>query len=162
VIRARAQRLLRRFKNRRATCDQVLSDLMQEGFLALFEHDARALARWRPDAGLSLHNWAGLIAERAMSDRLSRDCRRMRGEVMTYDDLPIVEVDIRGELESRAELRRLLRRVEPTLTQRNAQLLHRLLLLGDDVREVANAMGISEAATYAARARLERSLRSLL
>ncbi len=43
---------------------QEVEDLSQEVFVTLFDHDARVLRTWKPERGLSLLNFVGLVARR--------------------------------------------------------------------------------------------------
>src|SRR4029077_16697505 len=43
---------------------QEVEDLCQDVFLALFQRDAHVLRAWRPERGLSLESFVGLVAER--------------------------------------------------------------------------------------------------
>src|SRR5438477_652075 len=66
VIQARAARALVRGRGGGRGRDprQELGDLVQDVLLLLFRDDERILRAWRPERGLSLLNYVGLVAER--------------------------------------------------------------------------------------------------
>ena len=53
-----------RYKPGSGRVRQDVEDLAQDVFLRLFEENGRVLRSWDPARGLSLENFAGLVAER--------------------------------------------------------------------------------------------------
>src|SRR5262245_51304251 len=77
VIQARVARALlrRRAASKARDIRQEVEDLTQEVFVALFADGGRTLREWSPSRGLSLLNFAGLVAEREVAS-IMRSGRR--------------------------------------------------------------------------------------
>lgn len=168
VVQARVARmLLRRRPPSGAPRDarQEIEDLCQEVFVALFAQDGRALRAWRPDGGLSLQNFVGLLAERQVSSIL-RSGRRSPWtedphEAEALEGLAEDSASPEPRLESRELLEALLDRLRESLSPRGLELFHRLVVRQEDVERVCAATGMTREAVYAWRSRLSKLVRKL-
>lgn len=144
-------------------CSQV-EDLTQEVFMLLFAEGGRVLRSWRPERGLSLENFAGLVACRRAISLLRTGRREAWKEDPTLDEeqeQPSPEADPEAQAASRQELRLLLERLREELSPLGWQLFDLLLIRGRGVEEVERATGMSRDALYAWRSRLRRLAKRL-
>lgn len=169
VIQARVARKLRALQYLSAggrDVRQEVEDLCQDAFLALFERDAHVLRAWRPERGLSLENFVGLVAERKVLTFLYSGRRNPWREELTLMD---------GELEpvvpdpgpeevvvSRELLSLLLDRLRKELSPQGYWLFELLFVQELSQEEVEAVSGLSADAVYAWRSRLRRRARELL
>ena len=139
--------------------------MAQEVFVALFSNDGRILDGWDPDRGLSLRNFAGLVAERQALSILRS------GKRNPWTEDPTLTEDLDGATDaagpddvavSRELLRGLLRRLEEALSPLGRQLFELIFLQERSVADVEDAMGMTSDAVYAWRSRLRRLSRRLL
>jgi RNA polymerase sigma factor (sigma-70 family) len=167
VIQARVARTLlrRRAAGRGREIRQEIEDLTQEVFVALFEHDGRILRAWDPDKGLSLQNFAGLVAERQVASIL----RSGRRSPWTEDPTLGEELDRsristpptpEGRLGERELYEALLGRLRETLSPKGLQIFELLVVDQAPVEQVCAATGLSTDAVYAWRSRLLKLLRA--
>jgi len=160
VVQSRAARALGRYRPRARDTRQELADLVQEVFADLFDENGRVLRQWDPARGLSLRNFVGLVSQRTLGALLSSGRRTPWPDDPT--DPGTLELlvgqtsDPAPRMESRDELERILDRMMQALSPRSLELFHRLCVLEEDVRVVANSTGMTEQAVYAARARFSR------
>jgi len=144
---------------------QEVEDLTQEVFLALFADGARVLRSWRPDRGLSLENFIGLVAER-LAVSILRSPRRSpwSGDPTLDETLDAFGTDPSAEREavSRDTLARLLDRLTEELSPLGRQLFDLLLVQEVPVAEATARTGLSSDAIYTWRSRLRRVARRLL
>lgn len=143
-----------------------VEDLTQEVFLVLFADGGRVLRSWRPELGLSLQNFAGLVAQRRAVSWLRGGKRSQWREDPTLDaeaapDPPAGE-DVERAAVSREELRLLLGRLKEELSPLGWSLFEQLLVEERPVEEVERRTGMSRDALYAWRSRLRRLARRLL
>ena len=144
---------------------QEVEDLTQEVFLALFDDGGRVLRNWNPERGLSLANFAGLVAERQTVSVLRTGKRSPWKEDPTLTeelDEPAATPGPEEAAASRETLRLLLRRLTEELSPLGRQLFELLFLRELPVREVIERTGMSPDAIYAWRSRLRRMARRLL
>lgn len=167
VIQARVARTLlahRAAQDGRPVRPQV-EDLTQEVFLLLFGEEGRVLRSWRPEQGLSLENYAGLVARRRTLSFLRSGRRSSWREDPTLDGPgapePAAAEDPEDEAASREVLRLLLRRLQEELSPLGWQLFALLLVEERPVEEVERRTGMSRDALYAWRSRLKRLARRL-
>jgi len=168
VIQARVARALLAFRSpndARPVRPQV-EDLTQEVFLVLFADGGRVLRSWRPEQGLSLENFVGLVARRRAISWLRSGKRSSWREDPTLDGAgapePAAEEDPEGEAAGREEMRLLLRRLQEELSPLGWRLFELLLVQERPVEEVERRTGMSRDALYAWRSRLRRLARRLL
>lgn len=166
VIQARVARVLLRHRPADGRdVRQEVEDLAQEVFVALFADDGKVLRQWNPERGLSLRNFAGLVAERQTLSILRSGKRNPWTEDPTLSDQLDGAADqppIDAAAVSRDILRQLLRRLEETLSPLGRQLFDLLFLRERSVADVENATGMTPDAIYAWRSRLRRLSRRLL
>jgi hypothetical protein len=168
IIQARVARAILRQRATRAQgprAREEVRDLTQEVFAALFDDDAKALRAWRPDAGLSLANFIGLIAEHQVANIFRSGKRRPWSEALLFDQ------DIDGMAEggpaidrriaSRQLYAQLLERLRAELTPRGLELFHLLIVQEKPVDDVCASTGMSGDAVYAWRSRLMKLVRKL-
>lgn len=168
VIQARVARVLLRRRTgpqRGRSVQQEVADLAQEVFVSLFESEGRALRAWRPDGGLSLEGFVGLVAERQVISIL-RSGRRSPWtdepvDAEAMDGLAEPGVGPEREIASREQLRNLLDRVRETLSPRGMELFERLIVLEEPVERVCADTKMSRDAVYAWRSRLSRTVKQL-
>lgn len=165
VVHARVARSLLRRQGaaRGREIRQEIEDLVQEVFLALFADDAKALRAWEPERGLSLQNFVGLIAERQVIAVLRSGRRSPWTEDPTEDEelarsgTPTVGPELR--VASRELLQRLLERLKLALSPKGMHVFTLLFVLDRSVAEVRQETGMSDAAIYAWRSRLCKTVR---
>ncbi len=168
VIQARVARvLLLRRQGASAGRDvrQEVEDLTQEVFLILFDDGGKVLRGWSPERGLSLRNFAGLVAERRTVSILRSGKRSPWKEDPTFAeelDEPAPTPGPEAAAASRETLRLLLHRLTEELSPLGRQLFELLFLQELPVREVIDRTGMSSDAIYAWRSRLRRLARRIL
>lgn len=168
VIQARVARALmrRRAAGRGREIRQEIEDLTQEVFVALFEHEGRILRTWDPEKGLSLQNFAGLVAERQVASIL-RSGRRSPwtedptlGEELDHSRTSVPPTPER-RLGERELYEVLLSRLKEALSPKGLQLFELLVVDQAPVEQVCTETGLSTDAVYAWRSRLLKLLRKL-
>jgi len=168
IVQARVARKLLAYRDRAAggrDVRQEVEDLTQEVFLALFADGARVLRSWRPERGLSLENFVGLVAERQAVSILRSQRRSPWSSDPTLDEtLDAFGSDAVAEREavSRDTLSRLLDRLTEELSPLGRQLFDLLLVEEVPVAEATARTGLSSDAIYTWRSRLRRLARRLL
>jgi len=167
VIQARVARvLLRRRTGAAASRDvrQEVEDLAQEVFLTLFADEGEVLRAWEPERGLSLANYAGLVAERRAASILRSGRRSPWKEDPTLGedlDSPTPDPDPETAAVSRQALAHLLERLDEELSPLGRHLFSLLFLRELPVEEVTAATAMSPDAVYAWRSRLRRLVKKL-
>lgn len=159
VIQARVARVLLRSSRGRDIRSDV-EDFTQEVFVSLFANHARVLKGWEPSRGLSLKNYAGLIAERHSISVLRSWRRSPFAEDPTQDS----DLDHRAgngaaaaeAVESRELLVRLLDEIRVRLSPRALELFELLFVEQRSVDDVCELTGMSRDALYAWRSRLRK------
>lgn len=168
VIQARVARtLLARHASLaggRSVRDQV-ADLTQDVWVALFERDGRVLRSWRPEGGLSLANFVGLVAKCQVLSFLRSGRRNPRKEEtsLTDDEIEPEAPDSGPEeiVASREHLTLLLDRLSESLSPQGWQLFDLIYIQELSQAEVEAASGLSADAVYAWRSRIRRLARKL-
>lgn len=145
---------------------QQVEDLTQDVFLTLFDDGARVLRSWRPDEGLSLENFVGLVARRRAISCLRSGRRNPWREDPTlaeeHEEEPAADPNPEARAASRQELRLLLRRMQEELSPQGWNLFDLLLVQGLPIEEVEQRTRMSRDAIYAWRSRLRKMARRLL
>ena len=144
-----------------------VEDLTQEVFLTLFADRGRVLALWRPERGLSLENFAGLVARRRALSILRtgkgdpwREDPTLAEELEGLDErTPVPGPEARAA--GREELSNLLARLREALSPLGWHLFELLFVRQCTVEETRHATGMSPDAIYAWRSRLRRLARRL-
>lgn len=166
VVRARVARVLLRRASAAGGRDvgQELDDLTQDVFVALFENRGRVLQSWSPDGGLSLANFAGLVAERRTAS-VMRSKRRS-----PWTDDPTDPVDLgpaagsagfERVVDERNLLAALLQRLRSELSPKGLQMFELMMIEQRPVAAICEQTGLSSAAVYAWRSRLAKQARAL-
>lgn len=162
VIRSRVLRTMKRLSGEASHSVFDCDDLMQEILLLLFAHDGRLIRAWNPDRGLSLENWVGLICERRVANFLRGARRRaVEGTRDLITLTPPHDIGAARAMEGRALLEAVVAHLEHVASERAQTLFVHLCVLEHPVRDVATSFQMTEAAVYAARARLEKEARSV-
>ena len=165
VIQARVARCVLRFRAGSGRVRQDVDDLAQDVFLRLFEEDGRVLRSWDPTRGLSLENFAGLVAERHAISHLRTGKRNPWREEEAAEEmlaeLPSAAVEPAQEVASADFMSRLHERLRETLTPLGMHLFELLYVEERTVEEVCSATALSTDAVYAWRSRLRRTAREL-
>lgn len=162
VIQARVARCL--IKSRagvRRNTRQEVADLAQDVFRVLFEHDGRTLLRWRPDGGLTLENFAGLVAQRYALSVLRSKRRSPWTEDPTEDMERLVPQGGSPEavVATQQVLATIVQELEAELSPKGLRLFELLFLDEADVADVCDQMQMSRDAVYAWRSRLGKVVR---
>ena len=165
VIQARVARTLLARRSRTAAgrnVRQEVEDLTQETFLALFSKGAHVLRSWRPERGLSLENFVGLVTQRRVVSILRSRRQNPWQEVPSLmEDLGAVVSDSNLEevTARREQLYLLLDRLREELSPQGWHLFDLLFIQELSLPEVRAASGLSAVAVYAWRSRLRRLAR---
>lgn len=146
--------------------NEDIEEVAQGVFVTLFERDAVALRGWKPDRGMSLENYVGMIAERRAISALRR---RRRAEVpLVVETLEAHQGALsdpaRGaepRVEHRQLLRRMLRRLEETLSPGAWRIFELRFIDELEIDEIHQETGLSPDAIYAAISRLRRQARGV-
>ncbi|HEV2844585.1 MAG TPA: sigma-70 family RNA polymerase sigma factor [Thermoanaerobaculia bacterium] len=144
---------------------QEVEDLTQEIFLVLFADGGKVLRSWTPERGLSLLNFAGLVAERQTASILRSGKRSPWKEDPTLpEDFPQTSPESGPEeiAASREQLKLLLDRLTEELSPLGRRLFDLLFLRELPPEEVVRETGMSPDAIYAWRSRLRRLASRLL
>lgn len=167
VIQARVARTLLAHRFRLAggrVVRQEVEDLCQDVFLALFERDGRVLRAWKPERGLSLENFVGLVAKcEVLSFLRSRRNPWQEDTLLSEDELD-AETEDPGPEEiaaSREHLALLLDRLYEELSPLGWRMFELLFVQDLSQAEVEAVSGLSADAVYAWRSRLRRLARKL-
>jgi RNA polymerase sigma-70 factor (ECF subfamily) len=168
VIQARVARTLlaRRFRLAGGrVVRQEVEDLSQDVFLALFSRDARVLRAWKPERGLSLENFVGLVAKCEVLSFLRSSRRNPWPEdtSLSEDELD-AETEDPGPEEiaaSREHLALLLDRLYENLSPLGWRMFELLFVQDLSQAEVEAVSGLSADAVYAWRSRLRRLAQKL-
>lgn len=167
VVQARVARaLLRRaHASGRRCARQEVEDLTQEVFVALFEQGGKVLRSWDPERGLSLANFAGLVAERVAASILRSGRRSPWTEDPTLsDELDRPSAAALGpehRVASQELLAVILDGVRARLSPKGLDLFERLLVRQQAVETVCAETGMSRDAVHAWRSRLGKLVRAL-
>lgn len=168
VIHARVARTLLARRSRLAGGRDVreeVKDLCQDVFLALLERDARVLRSWKPERGLSLENFVGLVAKCQVLSFLRSKRRNPRLEDTSLDEDGLdVEREDPGPEEiaaSREHLALLLDGLYEELSPQGWQMFELLFVQDLSQAEVEALSGLSADAVYAWRSRLRNIARKL-
>jgi RNA polymerase sigma-70 factor (ECF subfamily) len=165
VIQARVARCVLRYKPRSGQVRQDVDDLAQDVFMRLFEQRGRVLSSWDPARGLSLENFAGLVAERLAISSLRTGKRNPWREDEADEEalaaVPSAEAGPAEEVASADFMGRLHERLRETLTPLGLHLFNLLYVEERSVDEVCAATKLSADAVYAWRSRLRRTAQGL-
>lgn len=167
VLQARVARILLRHGHHSAPRNlrDEVQDMTQEMFLLLFADHAKILRSWNPDRGLSLENFAGLVAERQVTSILRSSKRNpWREDPTLSDELDdrAPEPDPEESAASRDELHALLERLREDLTPEGWHLFDLIFLQELNVEQTSEETGKGPEAVYAWRSRLRRLARQRL
>ncbi|HKI04366.1 MAG TPA: hypothetical protein VKK31_20480 [Thermoanaerobaculia bacterium] len=144
---------------------QEVDDLTQDIFLVLFDKDGKVLRSWKPELGLSLLNFVGLVAERQTASALRS------GKKSPWKEDPTLPEDFEQAAQesgpeeitaSREQVRLLRHRLTEELSPLGRHLFDLLFLRELQLEEVIRQTGMSADAIYAWKSRLRRLARRLL
>lgn len=145
---------------------QEVLDLTQEVFVALFEHDARALRRWDPNAGASLTTWVSRIAEHVVASVMRS------GKRSPWTETPVESMALEraaGHSQSaheavadRQQLGALLDLLSAELSPLGYELFVELVVEQREVDEVCKARNMTSNAVYVWRNRLKKAAHDAL
>ncbi len=163
VIRARVARVIhaRAGFARGRELNQEYDDLMGEAWRALFQNDWAKLRSWRPEGGLSLRNYVGLIAERETISAL----RSRKRSPWTED--PTEESDFGAshaqtneeQVASRQLLGKVLDCLRLSLSVQGLQIFRRLYLDEETPSALAEELSTTVDALYVWRSRIKKAAR---
>ena len=143
VIQARVARCVLRYRPRGGHVRQDVDDLAQDVFLRLFEDGGRVLQTWDAGRGLSLENFAGLVAERLAISSLRTGKRNPWREDAAEDEVlaavPSVDATPAEEVASVDFMGHLHERLRETLTPLGMHLFNLLYVEERSVDEVCTA-----------------------
>ena len=139
--------------------------MLQEVLASMFENDARVLRAWKPELGLSLENFVGLVAEREVSSILRS------GKRSPWKEEPTESASIESALEpttdvehlvaSRELFQAILERLRDDLSPRGLLLFEALVVEERSVEDVCRAFEMQTDAVYAWRSRLLKRARAI-
>ncbi len=138
---------------------QEVEDLSQDVFVTLITEDYRVLRTWKPERGLSLPNFVGLVAERRVACILRSGKKSpWREDPTLIEDLDSADDELGPEAStaSREELRLLFERLREELSPLGRQLFDLLFVREMAPDEAAKHSGLTLAAVYAWQSRLRR------
>lgn len=146
---------------------QEVDDLVQQVYLALFEHDGRALRAWRPDGGRSLEVFVARFALFQAASILRT------GKLSPWTESPMDEADLMGlaalqaldplaGLDERQLVARLRERLQAELSAADLHLFHALYVDDRDVDGLCQELGINEPALYQRKRRLRQRVLQIL
>lgn len=138
---------------------ELIEDLTQEIFLLLFADDAKILRDWQPGRGLSIENFAGLVAtRRALSILRSGKKSAWLDDPTLADDFDEATTAPSPERQtaSKQQLNILLGRLRERLSPLGWRLFDLLLIQERTLAEVETETTLSRDAIYAWRSRLRR------
>jgi RNA polymerase sigma factor (sigma-70 family) len=169
VIQARVARTLLARRSMLAggrSIREEMEDLTQDTFLSLFDRDARVLRRWQKERGLSLENFAGLVAERQVFSFLRSGRRNPRQEEawMEDDDFDTEAPDSSPEEVAigREHLSLLFDRLREEVSPLGQHIFDLLYVQELSTAEVMTETGLSADAVYQWSTRLRRWARKVL
>jgi RNA polymerase sigma factor (sigma-70 family) len=168
VIHARVARTLLAHRSRLAGGRDVreeVKDLSQDVFVALFERNARVLRSWKPERGLSLENFVGLVAKCEVLSFLRSRRRNPWPEDPSLSEYILgVETDDPGPekiVVSREHLALLLDRLYEKLNPQGWRMFELLFVQDLSQAEVEAVSGLSADAVYKWKSRLRDIARKL-
>ncbi len=168
VVRRRVMQVLARDKGRWGRdLSPEADDLTQDVLLALFARDACALRAWVPERGLPLERFVGLLARRhALSIVRSRRRNPFSAQPTDPSDFdqqpPASERrDAHRVSETRQALERLLVALTQSLCPTGLELLQRLFVQEQSVRDISDHTGLSADCVYQWRCRIRQRARHL-
>ena len=168
VIQARVARVLLRREGAARGRDvrQEVEDLAQEVFVGLFSQQAKTLRAWDPERGMSLRNFAGLVAERQTISILRSGKRSPWTEDPTLDEQFSATPDARPTPEAQTASRdlycHLLDALRMRLSPLGLQLFEWLFIEQRTVEEICQLAHMKPGAVYAWRSRLAKLARQLV
>jgi RNA polymerase sigma factor (sigma-70 family) len=163
VIHGRVAKALVRRRGKGRDVSQEIEDLTQEVFLALFDHDARALRAWDPERG-PLGGFVALIADHHVHSVFRSGKRRPWSD--DVDALPEPDAHAseahspEARVVSQNALDALLERMRADLSPKGFDVFVRLYVEEQGVDVVARELGMTADALYAWRTRLSRLVRA--
>ncbi|MCB9537245.1 MAG: sigma-70 family RNA polymerase sigma factor [Myxococcales bacterium] len=145
---------------------QEVLDLTQEVFVALYEHDGRALRRWDPALGASLTTWVGRVAEHTVASIL-RSGRRSPWTDTPTESAALEHVagatpSAHGAVAGRDQLARVLDVLRADLSPLGYTLFVELVVEQRDVEAVCAAHDMTANAVYVWRNRLKKAAQAAL
>ncbi len=143
---------------------QLVEDLVQEVFMALFDNRAATLRSWDPARGTTLESFVGMVAERrAISHLRSGRKNPWKEEPTLPEELDVMVSGSASEklVASRELLGEILRRLEAELSPLGWKVFRLLFIEQRSVAEVGREADLSADAIYAWRSRLRRLARRL-
>lgn len=138
--------------------------MAQEVYASLFANNARTLRAWRPDGGLSLRNFVGLVAEREVSS-IMRSGKRCAWVEEPTEEESLRECAAGADFEEAFSSHEALRLVELRLREQLSPLgllvFELLIVEGLDAQQVSVRVGITTAAVHMWRTRLTKHAREI-
>ncbi len=167
IVHARVARVfLHRAPGASTSLHEDLEELAQDVFVTLFDRDALTLRNWDPQRGLSLENYVGLVAERRVLSILRH--RRRKKIPMAEESIDEHQGTLRDatrgtqpQAEDRQLLRRMLQRLEETLSPSSWRVFKLRFIDEMEIDEIHQETGMSHDAVYASISRLRRQARDL-
>ena len=164
-VQAEVAWTLRRFapKGRNRDPRQETADMVQEVFLALFDHRGRILSAWDPSRGRTLASFVKLIARHQVVSVLRSNRRCPWTEDPTLLERMQLETDESPEtalLEAQSA-QRLVEALREHLSTRSMYLFEELYVEERSVEDVCSDAGMTRDALYAWRARIKRQLKTI-
>ena len=147
---------------------QELEDITQEVLMELFTGDARVLARWEPERGLSLASFVGLVAQRMVFSLLRS--RRRSPFTQEPTDPRTIEASAGSSrmhptpedpFAAREFLGLLFERLHAELSAKGLEMFYRLYVWQEEPEHIARETGSTLEAIYQWRSRLKKEVAEL-
>ncbi|MEM9193630.1 MAG: hypothetical protein AAGF12_30930 [Myxococcota bacterium] len=165
MVHCRVARALYRRKGASSGRDlrQEIEDLTQEVFVALFAAEGKILRSWDPDRGLSLLNFAGLVAERRVATIFRSHKRSPWTEDPTESatlDSADGAVDPERTVADREFAKALLEELRRGLSPLGLEMFYLMFRDQKSVPEICLQMKMKPDAVYGWRSRLRKAVRT--
>jgi RNA polymerase sigma factor (sigma-70 family) len=167
VIQARVARVLLRAGalDRRGSVRQEVEDLSQEIFCRLFADDGKVLRGWDETKGLSIANYAGLIAEREcisiVRSRRRNPYTERPTEAMALEASAPVREGAENEVLTREMARALCTKLHEALSPLGFKVFEALFCDEQTPESVCESLDMTLDAVYAWRSRIRKTARQL-
>ena len=142
-----------------------VEDLTQDVFLALFDKQGAALARWDPAAGMSLHGFVRLAARRLtisiLRSRVKNPFQHRLQDPADFERAAAPDAAVEVALTSRQALLRLLDDLRARLSPQGLEMFCRLFAWEQSVDVVCQETGLGVEAVYQWRSRLKKLVQQI-
>jgi len=136
-------------------------DISQQVLLQMLTGARMLVSSWRPESGLSLVRFAGLVARRRTLDVLRRERVRRASDETRQEEIA-ADCDPQRELEQRELIAKVELALREQLSPLGLDMFARLYTRQQAVAEICQQTNLSQAAVYQWRTRLRKLLQGLI